>query len=774
MDKKERQLYLATVPSSAFESGNLKRYYGCLTCYPFISDKLNHPSFDVQDVINDYDYVHQSDLREYPNYDAERTEALKLIQETFRLSAHILREHPEQLISQLLGRLFYPSLLENSYIQSFLEQAKAKIVPPALIPYLGSLQPPCTSLIRTLTHHGGNSSFWGKISSLAITSDGTKIISTQDWIIKVWDLATGKKLYDLYNFSEDQILQWTNLDEVSLVALAIRQSVTSLVITPDSNEIIFGDRNNTINVWNLATGKKIRTLSSHQFAITSLAITHNGNKIISSSEDNTIKVWDLATGQELLSISTHQNRISSLVVTPDGTKIVSGSNDGTIKIWDLYTGQELLILIDHYTLAITPDSTKIISSQNGIVKVLDLATGKKIRTLTLSSHYNSISSSAITPDNTKIIFGYSDGMIKIWDLCTEQELLTLIGHHGKVSSLIISHDGSKIVSGSYDKTIKIWNLAIEKRMLTPIDYSIGDKIYSLAITPDDNIVILGFWNYIKVCNLATRKEIKLYNVSGIPKILAITPDGTKFILALGWWIKVCNITSGKAIRTLPNCAYFIKYLIANFRENLVNLMFYSINTVTASDGTKVAISRDKTIKVWDLGTGKELLTLSGHQNPINSLVISLDGTKIISGCQEGIIKVWDLSTGKELLTLNSRQQGIDLLAITSDCKKIVFIATFRTIKVWDLDTAKELLTFNSHHSTISSLTITPNNQYVISSGLDSSGLDTTIKIWDLDTGECLTSLVNDCPIICCAIYPDSKKLIAGDEAGRLHFLELIV
>jgi WD40 repeat protein len=210
-------------------------------------------------------------------------------------------------------------------------------------------------------------------------------------------------------------------------------------------------------------------------------------------------------------------------------------------------------------------------------------------------------------------------------------------------------------------------------------------------------------------------------------------------------------------------------------------MFYSINTVIASDGTKVAISRDKTIKVWDLGTGEELLTLSGHQNPIISLVISLDGTKIISGCQEGIIKVWDLSTGKELVTLNSRQQGIiGSLAITSDCKKIIFIDTsggfipFITIKVWDLDTGKELLTFNSHHSTISSLIITPNNQYVISSGLDSNGLDTTIKIWDLDTGECLTSFINDCPITCCAIYPDGKKVIAGDEAGLLHFLKLVV
>ena len=686
-------------------------------------------------------------------------------------------EHPDQLIPQLLGRLSYPSLLENPYIQSFLEQAKAKITPPVLIPDLRSLQPPRTGLIRTLTHYS-------EISSLAITSDGTKIISAQKWrwIITVWDLATGKKLYALYNLSEDQILQLTNLDEFSFGALAIRQSVTSLVITPDSNEIIFGSRNNTINVWNLATGKKIRTFSSHQSAIISLAITPNGNKIISSSEDNTIKVWDLATGQELLSISTHQNIISSLVVvTPDGTKIVYSGRDGTTKVWDLCTGQELLTLIDHRTWVITPDSTKIISSQNGwIVKVLDLATGKKLRTLklrtlTLSSHYFSISSSAITPDNTKIIFGYSDGMIKIWDLCTEQELLTLIGHHGEVSSLIISPDGTKIVSGSDDGTIKIWNLAIETRMLTPIDYSTGDKIYSLAITPDDNTVILAFWNYIKVCNLATRKEILLYNsVTDTPNILAITPDGSKFILALGWWIKVCNITNGKAIRTLPNCAYFIKYLIANFRENLVNLMFYSINTVTASNGTKVATSRDKTIKVWDVGTGEELITLSGHQTPINSLVISLDSTKIISGCQEGIIKVWDLSTGEELITLNCRQQGIDLLAITSDHKKIVFISTFRTIKVWNLDTRKELLTFNSHHSTISSLIITPNNQYVISSGLDSNGLDHTIKIWHLDTGECLTSFVNDSPITCCVISPDGKKVIAGDEAGRLHFLELVV
>ncbi|MFN6275711.1 MAG: WD40 repeat domain-containing protein [Microcystis sp.] len=245
MDKKERQLYLATVPSSAFESGNLKRYYGCLTCYPFISDKLNHPSFDVQDVINDYDYIYQSDLRNHPDYDAERTEALKLIQETFRLSAHILREHPEQLISQLLGRLFYPSLLENSYIQSFLEQAKAKITPPALIPYLGSLQPPGTGLIRTLVGH------LGFISSLAITPDGTKVVSgSNDRTIKIWNLTTGQELLTFFPcYSTAGLLSW-------LFFLFVK-------VTPDGTKVIAGSTEGTIEIWDLNIEQELCTLYAH-------------------------------------------------------------------------------------------------------------------------------------------------------------------------------------------------------------------------------------------------------------------------------------------------------------------------------------------------------------------------------------------------------------------------------------------------------------------------------------------------------------------------------
>jgi WD40 repeat protein len=80
-----------------------------------------------------------------------------------------------------------------------------------------------------------------------------------------------------------------------------------------------------------------------------------------------------------------------------------------------------------------------------------------------------------------------------------------------------------------------------------------------------------------------------------------------------------------------------------------------------------------------------------------------------------------------------------------------------------------LLTLTGHSSFVKEIAITPDGTKIISGSRDSS-----IKIWNLSTAECLFTLINDTPINSIAISPDGKKIITGDEAGRLHFLELIV
>ncbi|WP_226580561.1 hypothetical protein [Microseira wollei] len=102
--------YLGSFPYNLVRSGNLAEYYQILTDFEFIAGKINHPDFGVQALIDDYDLVENPELLTHPEYNWQKVKALKLIQGSLRLSAHILAEDKTQLAGQLLGRLLstYP------------------------------------------------------------------------------------------------------------------------------------------------------------------------------------------------------------------------------------------------------------------------------------------------------------------------------------------------------------------------------------------------------------------------------------------------------------------------------------------------------------------------------------------------------------------------------------------------------------------------------------------------------------------------------------------
>jgi WD40 repeat protein len=777
MDKKERQLYLATVPSSAFESGNLRRYYGCLTCYPFISDKLNHPSFDVQDVINDYDYVHQSDLQNYPDYDAERTEAIKLIQETFRLSAHILEEHPDQLIPQLLGRLSYPSLLENFYIQSFLEQAKAKITPPALIPCFGSLQPPGTGLIRTFF---GHSSY---VTTVAVAPDGKKIISGScDKTIKVWDIDTGRELHTLTGHSTDLKL---------------------VTITPDGKKIFSGSYDKTIKVWDIDTGRELHTLTGHSECINLLWISFDNTTLVSGSIDGQIKLWDIATRIELNTLSYYNEEPWAIIVSPDGLKVVSinrrQKSPQAIRLWDINIGAELNTFLSdsHITevVVVTPDGTKIISGSDynsfmhdiyftgdKTIKIWDLAQGKELHTL--YGHQARILSLAITPDSNKVISGSSDHSIKVWSIVTGTELNTFFGHSAGITSLVVTPDGTKVISGSYDMTIKLWNLEGGTELNTFSDYA-SSGVKTLAINHDGSKIVVVYFEAfditIKVLDISTGRNISsfLNCINSLELVSAVTSDGTIIVYGdIKGSIKVWDIATGKNI--------------ASFSTNDGLQFSGRINDLAITpDGTKI-VSASRFIDVWDISTGQCVKRMGYYESPftsfqdeITSVTTNPDGGRVIY-CRDGqkVVVIQDIFT-KSICHFFCHSEDITSLVVTPDGTKVISGSQDKTIKIWDIvnkafssklipDFGKTgnddaLNTLTGHTQSVTAVMVIPNSLYLVS-----SSLDRTVKIWSLSTGECLHTFINDSPITAIVISPDGKKVIAGDEAGRLHFLELIV
>jgi WD40 repeat protein len=371
---------------------------------------------------------------------------------------------------------------------------------------------------------------------------------------------------------------------------------------------------------------------------------------------------------------------------------------------------------------------------------------------TLEGHSSSINSIAITSDNSKIVSGGGDNMIKVWDMDTGKLLNTLNGHSDSVRSVSITSDNSKIVSGSWDKTIKIWDLNTGKLLNTLEDNS----VYSVAITSDNSKIVSGSWDKtIKIWDLNTGKLLNTLNGhSGEVMSVAITADNSRIVSgSRDGTIKVWELDTGKLLNTLESHSWSGISSVA----------------ITSDNSKIVSGSGDKTIRVWELDTGKLLNTLESHSD-VNSVAITTDNTKIVSGSFDSTIKVWELDTGKLLNTLGGHSSTVESVAITSDNRKIVSGGGHndRTIKVWELDTGKLLNTLRGHSERVSSVAITSDNTKIVSGSWDN-----TIKVWELDTGKLLNTLEGHFYYVeSVAITSDNIKVVSGSHDGTIKVWEL--
>jgi len=123
-------------------------------------------------------------------------------------------------------------------------------------------------------------------------------------------------------------------------------SVTSVAFSPDGQRIVSGSHDETVRVWDTATGQEMLTLKHSMYAC-SVAFSPDGKRIASASGDMALRVWNAATGQESLTLKGHISWPYAVAFSPDGKRIVSGSLDGTLNVWDSATGREIWTLKGH-------------------------------------------------------------------------------------------------------------------------------------------------------------------------------------------------------------------------------------------------------------------------------------------------------------------------------------------------------------------------------------------------------------------------------------------
>ena len=514
--------------------------------------------------------------------------------------------------------------------------------------------------------------------------------------------------------------------------------VLSVSFSPDSKTLASGSADNTVKLWDVSTGKEIRTLQGHSSAVYSVSFSPDGKTLASGSWDKTIKLWDVTTDKEIRTLKGHSDLVLSISFSPDGKTLASGSADNTIKFWDVTTGKEIRTLKGHsnqvLSISFSRDGKTLASgSPDKTIKLWDVSTGQEISTLQGATVVS------FSPDGKTLASGSDDKSIKLWDVTTGREIRTLKGHSDGVLSISFSPDGKTLASGSDDKTIKLWNVTTGQEIGTFKEHS--NQVWSVSFSPDGKTLASGSDdNTIKLWDVSTPTEFNTLKGHGtLICDISFSPDGKTLASGSGDnTIKLWDVTTKTEIRTLKG------------HSDMVYSVSFSPDGKTLASG-----SFDKTIKLWDVTTGKEIRTLKGHSDMVYSVSFSPDGKTLASGSPDKTIKLWDVSTGQEISTL----QGATVVSFSPDGKTLASGSDDKSIKLWDVTTGKEIRTLKGHNSFVGSVSFSPDGK-TLASGSD----DNTIKLWDVTTGKEIRTLKGHIQnVLSVSFSPDGKTLASSSE-----------
>ncbi len=187
--------------------------------------------------------------------------------------------------------------------------------------------------------------------------------------------------------------------------------------------------------------------------------------------------------------------------------------------------------------------------------------------------------------------------------------------------------------------------------------------------------------------------------------------------------------------------------------------------VTVAGNPNQPVAQDTAARVWDVESGKQLLTLRGHTSWLRSAAFSPDGKKILTGSDDGTARVWDATTGTELLSLGSpKEPAGGLLSFSPDGSRVLAESNDWAVRLWDAETGKVVAVLTGHRNGTTAAAFSADGTRVATAGRDDK-----VRVWDAATGKEQVQLSGHTKPVYGLTFSQSGKRVltaAGDGTVR--------
>jgi len=467
------------------------------------------------------------------------------------------------------------------------------------------------------------------------TADGKAVMTggRTDECVRIWDRSTGAMLDGFH--ANGFILSPDSRTlaiggaggEINLYDSSTRNHMTSLPGTHGTRDATFShdgitlatvhDGNRMPRLWEVRSGRLLHELHGHTEGVVSLAFARDDRMIFSGSDDLLIRFWDVATGDPRGSHRGHSGRIWSLAVSPDGRTIASASADGTVKLWDSEPPHDDAIIhldrplaavrfsVDGKTLATLEKDGTFTLRQTGGGAILRR---RRLDPSTAPRPSGWFASSAdISGDLRTLLIEDSDAAISLWD-----------AEHGHRTASLGS-----------------WQTPSSGLGITP------DGIHFYIVRTEQNVRRIEFWD-VKGARLQSTLEGDFGGQVGFLR-------GNRLVVQGG-------------VRNIP---MLWEPLHDRVREAPKTMFFQAQSAVHSTDGRILVFQNhfegvlgNRPLHTWDTERWAKIPISIRCPVRLSSMAIDPTNRTLAGVGEDGMVRLWDLASGDDLLTLEGHSSWV--------------------------------------------------------------------------------------------------------------------